>query len=59
MAVLVGGKVRAKMIVSSGLGEDEIKKAAVEQPRIQELIAGKKIVKIIVVPKRTVNLVVV
>ncbi|HPW65413.1 MAG TPA: class I tRNA ligase family protein, partial [Candidatus Omnitrophota bacterium] len=58
MAILVGGKVRTKMTVPSALGEEEVKKMAVEQPRIREFLAGKTVVKIIVVPKRTVNLVV-
>lgn len=58
MAILVNGKVRTKMVVSRSLSEDEVKAKALEQPRVLELTNGKKIVKIIVVPGRTVNLVV-
>jgi leucyl-tRNA synthetase len=58
MAILVGGKVRAKMIAARDQSEDEIKNLALENPRVMELIAGKVVKKIIIVPGRTVNLVV-
>ena len=58
MAVLIGGKVRAKIVVSRNLGEAEVQKIALEQPRVQEFLTGKKVIKAIVVPGRTVNLVV-
>ncbi|HOW58999.1 MAG TPA: leucine--tRNA ligase [Candidatus Omnitrophota bacterium] len=57
IAILVGGKVRAKMVVSRNQGEDAIIKQALGQSRIQELMAGKKLKKAIVIPGRTVNLV--
>lgn len=57
MAILVAGKVRAKMVVSRNQDEASIIKQALEQPRIQECMAGKKLKKAIVVPGRTVNLV--
>jgi leucyl-tRNA synthetase len=58
MAILVNGKVRAKMVVLRNLDETEVKALALEQPRIQECLAGKKVTKTFVVPGRTVNLVV-
>jgi leucyl-tRNA synthetase len=58
LAVLVNGKVRAKMVVSRNLGAEDVKKMALEQPRVQEFLAGKKVIKTFVVPGRTVNLVV-
>ncbi|HOW88246.1 MAG TPA: leucine--tRNA ligase [Candidatus Omnitrophota bacterium] len=58
LAILVGGKVRAKMVVSRSQDEEEIKQLALEQPRVKEMLAGKVLKKIIVVPGRTVNLVV-
>jgi len=58
LAILVGGKVRAKMVVSRNQSEDAIKQLALEHPRVQEMLAGKVVKKVIVVPGRTVNLVV-
>ena len=57
LAVLVGGKVRTRMVVSRELGDEAVVQQALEQPRIRELLAGKKIKKTFVVPGRTVNLV--
>jgi leucyl-tRNA synthetase len=58
MAILMGGKVRAKMVVSHSQSEDAIKQMALEHPRVKELLAGKVVKKVIIVPGRTVNLVV-
>jgi leucyl-tRNA synthetase len=58
MAILVGGKVRAKMVVSRDQSEDAVKQLALEHPRVKELLAGKVVKKVIIVPGRTVNLVV-
>ena len=59
MAILVGGKVRAKMVVSLKEADDAVKQMALEQPRIKELLVGKVLKKVIIVPGRTINLVVV
>jgi leucyl-tRNA synthetase len=59
MAILVGGKVRAKMVVSHSQSEDAIKQMSLEHPRVKELLVGKTVKKIIIVPGRTINLVVV
>ncbi len=56
--VQVNGKVRAKITVSADATEDQVKSAAQNNARISELLAGKQIVKLIVVPKRLVNLVI-
>jgi len=58
MAILVGGKVRAKMVVSRNQNEDAVKQLALEHPRVKELLVGKVVKKVIIVPGRTVNLVV-
>ncbi|MFA5168013.1 MAG: class I tRNA ligase family protein, partial [Candidatus Omnitrophota bacterium] len=58
MAILVGGKVRAKIVISSSQSEDAVKQLVLEHPRVKELLAGKVLKKIIIVPGRTVNLVV-
>jgi leucyl-tRNA synthetase len=38
--------------------EEEIKKAALALPKIQELTAGKQILKVVVIPKKLVNIVI-
>jgi leucyl-tRNA synthetase len=58
MAILVGGKVRAKMVVSHGQSEDAMKQMSLEHPRVKELLVGKTVKKVIIVPGRTINLVV-
>ncbi|MFA5159750.1 MAG: class I tRNA ligase family protein, partial [Candidatus Omnitrophota bacterium] len=58
MAILVGGKVRAKIVISSSQSEDAVRQLALGHPRVKELLAGKVLKKIIIVSGRTVNLVV-
>ena len=53
----INGKVRDKIVIAADLARDAMQKAAMEQPRVQELTAGKKIVKVICVPKKLVNIV--
>ena len=57
MAVLIGGKVRAKLVVSKGLGEETLRKQALEDSRIKDYIGPAKIKQVIVVPDRIVNIV--
>jgi leucyl-tRNA synthetase len=59
MAILVGGKVRAKMVVSLKETDETVKQMALGQSRIKELLVGKVLKKVIIVPGRTINLVVV
>jgi leucyl-tRNA synthetase len=47
------------MVVSLKETEDVVKQMALEQPRIKELLAGKILKKVFIVPGRTINLVVV
>ena len=58
IVVQVNGKVRDRMKMSIQASEEEIKKAALARPKIQELIAGKQILKVVVIPKKLVNIVV-
>ena len=58
MDVQINGKVKDKIEVDEGVSDDELKFTAMNSPKIKELIAGKTIVKTIVVPKKLVNLVV-
>jgi len=58
MPVQVNGKVRARISVPAGAGEDDVIAAALANERIAELTEGGNVVKRIVVPGRLVNLVV-
>jgi leucyl-tRNA synthetase len=53
----VNGKLRDRMKLSISATEDETKATALANPRIQALTAGKTIRKVIVVPKKLVNVV--
>ncbi len=54
----VNGKVRSRIHVPSDASEDDIKQAALENERIQSFISGKEVRRVIVVPKKLVNIVV-
>jgi leucyl-tRNA synthetase len=58
IVVQVNGKVRDRVTMSIHASEEEIKKAALALPKIQELTAGKQILKVVVIPKKLVNIVV-
>ena len=54
----INGKVRDKISIPVGLDRAAMEKLAMEQPRVQELTAGKTIAKVICVPGKLVNIVV-
>jgi leucyl-tRNA synthetase len=56
--IQINGRVRGKILVDDGMSEDETRERALADPRISPLIQGKEIVKVIVVPKKLVNIVV-
>jgi leucyl-tRNA synthetase len=56
--VQINGKLRGLVVVAAGASEDQIKQAALANEKVQAAIAGKQVVKIIVVPKKLVNIVV-
>ena len=58
LVVMINGKLRDKIIVSSDANEEELKDKAFESSKIKEFINGKTIVKTIVVPKKLVNIVI-
>ena len=58
LAVQVNGKVRATISVPVAMAREEIGEKAQALPEIQKFTEGKTIVKVIVVPKRIVNIVV-
>ena len=58
MVVQVNGKVRGKVEVSQDTSNEEMERLAKEIPNVQNFIGDKEIVKVIIVPKRLVNIVV-
>jgi leucyl-tRNA synthetase len=58
LPVQVNGKVRARITVPAGAGQDEILQMALANERIAEMTDGKQVVKKIVVPGKMVNIVV-
>ncbi len=57
MAVQVNGKLRATMTVANGVDTTTAKTAALALPAVQPFIAGRSVRKVIVVPDRIVNIV--
>ena len=58
MVVQVNGKVRGKIGVNSNTNEEDMKKCALTIGNVKSYIEGKEIVKVIVIPKKLVNIVV-
>ncbi len=58
MPVQINGKVRDKIVVKKDATQPEIEAIAKAAPKVAEVIAGKEIKKLIVVPGRLVNIVV-
>ena len=56
--VQVNGKLRDKIVVSATATQSEIEAAALKAEKAQQFLAGKTVKKIVVVPKRLVNIVV-
>jgi leucyl-tRNA synthetase len=58
MVIQVNGKLRNRITVGAHASEEEIQEAVLTNQRIQEILAGQKVKKFILVPKKLVNLVV-
>ena len=58
LVVQVNGKVKDKLEADEGATNDELQALALASERIKELTYGKEIVKVIVVPKKLVNIVI-
>ncbi|MDE3169718.1 MAG: leucine--tRNA ligase [Acidobacteriota bacterium] len=56
--VQVNGRVRARITVAAGVAEEDLKARAMSDSHVGPLIAGKQIVKVVVVPGKLVNVVV-
>lgn len=56
--VQVNGKVRDKILMPVNLDKAETEKLVLAQPKIAEILAGKEVKKVVVVPNKLVNVVV-
>ena len=58
IVIQINGKLRDRVKMPIVATEDELKAVALSNPKVQDRIAGKTIRKVIVVPKKLVNIVV-
>jgi leucyl-tRNA synthetase len=54
----VNGKVRSRLLVSPDIGDDELKELTLQDDKVQKFVGSKPIRKVIVVPKKLVNVVI-
>ncbi len=54
----INGKIRDKMMISKDLTPQQMQETALNNEKVQELIAGKEVVKCIAVPGKLINIVV-
>ena len=57
IVVQVNGKMRARLNVATDANEETLKAATLALPKISELLAGKEIRKVVIVPNKLVNIV--
>jgi leucyl-tRNA synthetase len=58
IVVQLNGRVKGRMLVEAGLDKAALEQRALRDPKIAQLWNGQRIVKVIVVPDKLVNLVV-
>ena len=58
MVVQVNGKLRAKITVAADMTKESIEKLALSEENVSKFIDGKPVRKVIVVPKKLVNIVI-
>jgi leucyl-tRNA synthetase len=58
IAVQVNGKLRSRIFVSPEASEDDLRAAALFDEKVRAAIEGRDIVKVVVIPRRLVNVVV-
>jgi leucyl-tRNA synthetase len=56
--IQLNGKVRGRIVAEVGLDEDTVAAMALAEPKVAQLLDGKKVVKRIVIPDKLVNLVI-
>lgn len=58
IAIQVNGKIKARITIPSNLKDEEIKTLSLDNETIKDAVAGKNIIKVIVIKGRLVNIVV-
>ncbi|HHW07680.1 MAG TPA: leucine--tRNA ligase [Clostridia bacterium] len=58
VAVQINGKVRARMSLPKDMPEEELKPVVLAEKRVQDFVAGKDIIKFVVVPNKLISIVV-
>jgi len=56
--IQVNGKLRSRVIAPPDVSEEELRASALADERVRALIDGREVVKVIVVPRRLVNVVI-
>jgi leucyl-tRNA synthetase len=56
--VQVNGRVKGRVLVEAGLSKDDLVKRVLADPKIAQLLNGQRVIKVIAVPDKLVNLVV-
>jgi len=57
IVIQINGKLRDRMTIPASYGENEVKTWALKSERIRKLVEGKEIKRVILVPKKLVNIV--
>jgi leucyl-tRNA synthetase len=57
VVVQVDGKLRDRLEMPSGAGEDEVRRRALESERVQRALGGRAVARAVLVPDRLINLV--
>jgi leucyl-tRNA synthetase len=58
IVVQVNGKVRGKMTVAANVTQEQIEADALADPKVSGFLDGKKVERVVYVPRRLVNIVV-
>jgi leucyl-tRNA synthetase len=58
LVIQINGKLRGKIVIPAGLDDEAVKEKAFSDPKVQELLKGKTLKKIVVVKGKLVNIVV-
>lgn len=58
VAVQINSKIRSRIILAAGLNEDKIKEILLKTESILQLLEGRQIKKLIIVPNRLINIIV-
>jgi leucyl-tRNA synthetase len=56
--VQFNGRVKARVLVEAGLGKEDLQARVLGDPKIRQLLNGQRVVKVVAVPDKLVNLVV-